>query len=67
MNDPINTFNRLLEACVIPQVGTGKFGIQVADIAVIARLARHQPGVVTAGGKLVGCLLADKTGNSGDQ
>ena len=39
----------------------------MADVAVIAGLAYHQPGMVTTHGKLAGYFLANKAGSTGDQ
>jgi hypothetical protein len=67
MKDPVNAPNRLFKALGIPQVSCDEISIQMANFAVVSSLAYHQSGAVTTQRKLVGYLLANKSGSSGDQ
>jgi hypothetical protein len=67
MNDPVNAFDCLLEAFVIPQIGCNEIRIEMADFTVIAGLAYHQPGAVSTHRQLAGYLLTYKTGSSGNE
>jgi hypothetical protein len=67
VNDPVNAFDCLLETIVVTQVSNDKIGIQMTDFAVITGLSYHQPGMVSAEGKLSGHLLPNKARGAGYQ
>ena len=46
MYDAIDAFDCLSEAVGIPQVSQDKIGVEMADLAIIARLADHQSGPI---------------------
>ena len=66
MNDAVNAFDSLFEACGISQVSDDEISIQMAYFAVVASFAYHQSGAITTERKLVRYLLANESGSTGD-
>ena len=67
MDDPVDAVHRLFKASVISQIGQGEIGIEMADFAIITRIADHQPRFIPINRKLAGNLIADKAGGTGYQ